>query len=227
MENHEILSQIDDLDNDKLLEIAQNYSTEAFTYYKNNVSGLPEDVRLAFENVSVSYLSLLAVVVNLQNDLATQNEELIKFYKDKEKESSLNQEASEISNKELVAKTSEDELAAEIRKKDLLTKFCSQEPNNFFQYLLKTSLLQFLSGKEPFPLVKKYTKKKAGRPRITISTNDMYDHYIKNNGSINKTANDLNIDRKTVRERIRPREAIEKDPLFKYLFDLEINKPKT
>ena len=111
--------------------------------------------------------------------------------------SKLEKRADDISN---VTDTFKSELCI----KGLLYDYIKVHPRSRLEFYVKTILMDYLIDENPFPLITEQLKTKQGAPkRNDIDGAKIYYYLFNNNGSIKKTSDLLQIDRKTVKSRYK------------------------
>ena len=102
-----------------------------------------------------------------------------------------------------------DGITKQVMMRMLLHDYAEVKSETLLDRLVKVTLLDYLVGCEPFPSVIKELKIKTGRPKNQKISEEKISHYLfKCKGSIRKTSQLLQIDRKTVKNRCKDAQNI-------------------
>jgi hypothetical protein len=107
--------------------------------------------------------------------------------------------------------SSSDEMTKEVNIRMLLTDYLQVDPRSPLEHYVKITLLDYFVDKNPFPIVTEKLKIKAGAPKKNnIDAAKISYYLLKNKGSIKKTSELLQIDRKTVKSRYKYAQDVSK-----------------
>mgnify|MGYP006081714421 CR=1 FL=1 len=107
-----------------------------------------------------------------------------------------------------------DSLRKELEIHNLLVDYVKVHPKSVLEHYVKVILMTYLVNKDPFPLLTKEIKIKPGAPKRNISKGKISYYLFNTNGSIRKTSQLLQIDRKTVISRYEHAQEISKSFRF-------------
>lgn len=96
----------------------------------------------------------------------------------------------------------------EIDKWKLLVRFIELETDDDLYNLLSETLTKYLLGKDPFPCITEGLKNKRGRTKLEINVVEVF-YLLNETKSINKTADLMGVDRKTIKNVVHDKDYLE------------------
>ncbi|GLX85748.1 hypothetical protein tloyanaT_20000 [Thalassotalea loyana] len=201
------LEELTDVQLDSIVEIESQNSLGLLSNL-SDLSQFDDETKFIISGLIKSYFSLLALYTREVENHSTTMGKLIERLAPKEKHS-LEKRAEEILNPE----KEEPKEKRDLDKKVFLFDFISSSSNSATETVLKTVLIKYLIDENPFPNI----TKKRGRPKLDISDQKILESYLVTK-SQRKTAQDLNVSPKFIREKLKIyQDAIDNPLLLKLI----------